>query len=238
MPVNPAEMTEGRCRMATLLHLDSSPREGSVSRRVSQEFADAWRAANPAGRYLRRDLAAAPVPHIDQEQVQIMNRLEAAGVRDLDVARDAPLTPQEKASWEITWPLVEEVIAADTIVVGLPMHNFSVPSVFKAWFDRLIIPPLVIDPQTGLGPLAGRKVVVVTARGGAYGPGTPRAASDYQEPYLRAALAMIALDGDLTFLHAELTKSEHVPRLAQFRGLAEESLTKALDGARSAAGAG
>jgi FMN-dependent NADH-azoreductase len=223
--------------MQTLLHLDCSPRDTSISRKVSREFTEAWRATRPDGRYLRRDLAADPVPHIDQYQVEVMNRLEAAGIRDLDVARDAPETPEEKASWGITWALVEELLAADTIVIGLPMYNFSVPSVFKAWFDRVIIPPLVVDPQTGTGPLAGRRVVVVTARGGGYGPGTPRAAFDFQEPYLRSALSMIALDGELLFLHSELTKSAHVPRLDQFRPAAAESLSHALAGARAAAGA-
>jgi FMN-dependent NADH-azoreductase len=221
--------------MPTLLHLDCSPRDTSISRKVSREFAETWQTSYPDGRYLHRDLAAQPVPHIDQYQIQVMNRLEAAGIRDLDVARDAPLTPEEKASWGIAWLLVEELLAADTIVIGLPMYNFSVPSVFKAWFDRVIIPPLVIDPQTGSGPLAGRRVVVVTARGGSYGPGTPRAGFDFQEPYLRAALGMIALGDELVFLHAELTKSEHVPRLEQFRSAAAESLSQALTGARAAA---
>jgi FMN-dependent NADH-azoreductase len=221
--------------MPALLHLDSSTRPDSVSRRVSREFARAWRAAHPDGQYLHRDLAADPVPHIDQAQIQIMNRLEAEGVRDLDAARDAARTPEEKASWEVTWPLVQEVLAADTIVIGLPMHNFSVPSVFKAWFDRIIIPPLVVDPRTGTGPLSGRTTVVSTARGGAYGPGTPRHGSDYQEPYLRAAFGMIDLADGLSFLHAELTKSEHVPRLVQFRETAAASLEQALAGARDAA---
>lgn len=217
--------------MTMLLHLDSSPRKGSVSRQVAAEFARAWRAARPEGAYAYRDLAADPVPHIDNAQVQVMHRLERDGVRDLAAARDAALTPGEKASWEVTWPLIEELVAADTILLGLPMYNFSVPSTFKAWFDRVLIAPLIADPATGQGPLAGKRVVVASARGGAYGPGTPRHASDHQEPYLKAALAMAGIT-EVAFLHAEMTKSGHVARLARFRELAASSREQAMESAR------
>lgn len=223
--------------MPSLLHIDSSPRRESVSRQISAEFADTWRGTHPDGAYAYRDLAAEPVPHIDPPQIEIMHRLERQGVRDLDEARGIPASPEEKASWEVTWPLVEELLAADTIVLGVPMYNFSVPSTFKAWFDRVLVPPLITDPATGRGPLSGKKVVVASARGGAYGPGTPRHDSDHQEPYLRAALGMIGLAADLTFLHAEMTKSAHVPRLARFRDLAAESRREAVDGARKLAAA-
>ncbi|MEU9408837.1 NAD(P)H-dependent oxidoreductase [Streptomyces sp. NPDC048281] len=219
--------------MPTLLHLDSSPRVGSVSRRLSGEFAEAWRKANPEGSYIYRDLAVGPVPHVDNAQIEVMHRLEKEGVRDLTAARDVATTPEEQASWAVTWPLVEELLAADTILLGVPMYNFSVPSTFKAWFDRVLIAPLIADPATGEGPLSGKRVVVASARGGAYGPGTPRQDFDHQEPYLRAALGMVGLATDLTFLHAELTKSAHVPRLAQFQELAAASYEKALDGAHT-----
>ena len=223
--------------MPALLHLDSSVRQGSVSRQISGEFAETWRKSNPDGTYVYRDLAADHVPHIDHAQVEVMHRLEKEGVRDLTVARDAARTPDEKATWAVTWPLIEELLAADTIVLGVPMYNFSVPSTFKAWFDRILIAPLIADPATGQGPLSGKKVVVASARGGAYGPGTPRQASDHQEPYLKAALAMVGLAADLTFLHAEMTKSAHVPRLAQFQELAATSYQAAIDGSRTHGGA-
>ncbi|MCX4993583.1 FMN-dependent NADH-azoreductase [Streptomyces sp. NBC_00568] len=223
--------------MSTLLHIDSSPRRSSVSRQISGAFAEAWRTANPNGIYVHRDLAAAPVPHIDQAQIEIMHRLEREGIRDLAVVRDAAVTADEKESWAVAWPLIEELLAADTVVLGVPMYNFSVPSTFKAWFDRILIAPLIADPVIGAGPLSGKKVVVASARGGAYGPGTPRHGSDFQEPYLRAALAMIGLADDLTFLHAEMTKSAHVPRLAGFQDLAASSFQAAVDGARSHAAA-
>lgn len=223
--------------MPALLHIDSSPRRGSVSRQISAAFAHAWRTAEPDGVYIHRDLAAAPVLHIDDAQITVMHRLEREGIRDLDLARDAAASPAEQASWAVTWPLVEELLAADTIVLGVPMYNFSVPSTFKAWFDRVLIAPLIADPATGQGPLSGKKVVVASARGGAYGPGTPRHAFDFQEPYLKAALGMIGLATDLTFLHAEMTKSDHIARLAQFQPIAAESYQAAIDGARALASA-
>jgi FMN-dependent NADH-azoreductase len=228
--------------MSSLLHLDSSVRRASVSRLLSGKFAATWREAHPDGTYVYRDLAAYPVPHLDEGQVAVMNRLEAASVSDLDTARDAARTPEERASWAITWVLVEELLAADTIVVGLPMYNYSVPSTFKAWFDRVIIPPLIVNAQTGEAVLAGKTVVVASARGGAYGPGTPRAEFDHQESYLRAALSMLALDRDLTFVHSELTKSAHVPRLAKFKDAAAESHRAAVEdivrAARTGSGGG
>ncbi|MGW7465560.1 FMN-dependent NADH-azoreductase [Streptomyces xantholiticus] len=221
--------------MPTLLHLDSSARPESVSRQVSAEFAAAWRTANPTGTHIHRDLTAAPVPHVDAAQIEVVTRLETAGIRDLGEARDAALTAEEKGSWALSWELIEEVLAADTVVIGLPMYNFSVPSAFKAWFDRVAIPPVIVDPASGQGPLSGKRIVVVTARGGAYGPGTPRHGSDFQEPYLRAAFAMVGLCDDLIFLHSEMTKSGHVPRLAEFRETAAGSLKQAVESARAAA---
>lgn len=221
--------------MPHLLHLDASARTRSVSRRLSAEFARVWRAEHPGADYTARDLAAHPVPHIDEAQVEVMQRLEAVGERDLTAARAAAGSTAERASWAITWPLVEELLAADTVLLGTPMYNFSLPSSFKAWLDRVAIPPLIVDRATGRGPLSGTRVVVVTGRGGAYGPGTPREAFDFQEPYLRAAFGMLGLADDLTFFHAELTKSSHVPALAGFRDAASASLAAALDGVRAAA---
>jgi FMN-dependent NADH-azoreductase len=219
--------------MPTLLHIDSSPRPESVSREISAEFARAWRKNNPAGAYLYRDLAADPVPHIDAAQISVMHRLETEGIRDLTAARDAARPGAESDSWAVARALIDELVAADTIVLGVPMYNFSVPSTFKAWFDRVLVAPLIVDGQTGEGPLRGKRVVVASARGGAYGPGTPRHDSDHQERYLRAALGMIGLTEDLTFLHAEMTKSAHVPRLARFKDMASASYRTAMDGART-----
>lgn len=183
--------------MTNLLHIDSSIRhEGSVTREITGAFADVWRSANPEGGYTRRDLAAVPIPHVD------------------GTAQD------------IKADLVAEVRAADVILIGAPMYNFSIPSTLKAWIDQIASPEF-FPREDGTFELGGKRVVVVTARGGSYKPGTPREGFDFQEPYLRAVLSMIGLDQHLEFVHAELTMAEVNPQLHEFRELAVESLADA-----------
>jgi FMN-dependent NADH-azoreductase len=212
--------------MESLLHLDSSARYGaSFSRRVSAEFAQAWRTAHPEGRYTYRDLAAHPVPPVDAEHLEATGNAPAGAGRS-----DA----HRRASAVVTGELVAELRAADTVVIGSPMYNYSVPSVLKAWLDRITVPELLADRDTGVGPLSGIRFVVVTARGGAYGPGTPRERFDFQEPYLRAVFGMLGVDAGLSFIHTELTKAHTVPHLAQFRDAATTSFAAAIQTARGA----
>jgi FMN-dependent NADH-azoreductase len=202
--------------MATLLHIDASiRREGSISRQVSGAFADHWRTANPGGEYNYRDLATEPLPHIDERV------LVAVGTPAEDH------TPEIAEAATTHRDLVEEIKAADTVLIGVPMYNFSIPSTLKAWLDWIIMPSTRFNPETGEGPLAGKRVIVVNSRGGAYGPGTPRADFDFQERYLRAVFGLIGLDVDLTFVNAELTLADTVPALAQFKDIAAESLETA-----------
>ncbi|MFJ6674540.1 FMN-dependent NADH-azoreductase [Actinosynnema sp. NPDC091369] len=187
--------------MAHLLHIDTSLRtDGSVSREVSGAYAQAWRAARPDGRYTYRDLAVEPLPHVD-----------AAALATREADGDRPLERQ----------LVAEVKAADTVLLGVPMYNYGVPSSLKAWLDWILVPELFADQETGEGVLTGTRVVVVTARGGSYAPGTPRHSFDFQEPYLRAVFGMLGVAPE--FVHAELTLAGVVPHLAQFKELAAAS---------------
>lgn len=99
--------------------------------------------------------------------------------------------------------LIAEVEAADTIVLAVPMYNFSIPSTLKAWIDHVARAGRTFR-YTAAGPeglLKGKKVYVVTARGGVYSEG-PAAVFDFQEPYLRAVLGFVGL-GDVTFVHLE-----------------------------------
>jgi FMN-dependent NADH-azoreductase len=101
--------------------------------------------------------------------------------------------------------LLEELFAADIIVIGAPMYNFSVPSQLKAWIDRLLIAGKsfrygAAGPE-GLLP-KGKKVFIASSRGGAYGPETPAAFLEHQESYLRGALGFIGLT-DVTVIRAE-----------------------------------
>jgi FMN-dependent NADH-azoreductase len=210
--------------MAQLLHLDASMRwSGSVSRELSAAYAQAWRTAHPDGTYVYRDLAVDPVPHLDEAS------FTAAATPDEDH------TDEQRVGWKISTELIDELIEADTVLLGVPMYNFSIPSTLKAWLDRIITPGTALNRETGEGPLAGKRVVVTASRGGSYAPGTPRESFEFQERYLRAVLSSVGLDQDLTFVNAELTLARTVPALAQFQDLAAESLENAHRTARELA---
>ena len=100
--------------------------------------------------------------------------------------------------------LIDELRAADTIVIGAPMYNFSISSPLKAWIDQIVRfgKTFASGPNGPRGLLEMKKVIVITARGGSYEKGTAREAFDFQEPYLRHILGFIGLT-DVTFIHAE-----------------------------------
>ena len=209
-----------------LLHLDASMRwSGSVSRELSAAFATAWRAAHPEGRYVYRDLAVDPLPHLD----------EAAFTAGLTPEEDH--TDEQRVAWKLSSELIDELTQADTVLLGVPMYNFTVPSTLKAWLDRIVTQRTSLNPATGTGPVAGKRVVVTASRGGSYAPGTPRESFEFQERYLRAALSQVGLDQDLTFVNAEMTLAGTVPALAQFQDFAAESLASAHQLTQELAGA-
>jgi FMN-dependent NADH-azoreductase len=198
--------------MSNLLHLDSSLRtEGSRSRRLSAHFAERWQARHPDGTVTYRDLALDPVPHLDN----------TAFSANFVAASDR--TPEQVAARALTEKLAGEVLAADTIVIGLPLYNFGPPSTFKAWLDRIVVPDLTI------GQLSETNVVVVTARGGGYGPGTPRDGWDHREPWLRHALTTLGVN-DPVFIDTELTLARESPAMTalDLGGAEDKSIADAL----------
>jgi FMN-dependent NADH-azoreductase len=206
--------------MAHLLRIDSSIQgDRSVSRKLSARAADVWRTAHPRGTVTYRDLGSNPVPHLDA----------AAGLARLVPAEQH--TPAQAASWALTEKLVNEIKAADTILLGLPLYNFGAPSSVKAWVDHLIASGLSIDPETNAPLLGGREFVVLASRGGGYAEGTPRHGWDHAEPWLPHALAMTGLQP--RFITAELTLAHTNPAMAELIPLAEQSLAdaeRAVDG--------
>jgi FMN-dependent NADH-azoreductase len=200
--------------MAHLLHIDSSVQgDRSVSRRLSARAAERWRSAHPGGTVAYRDLGADPLPHVDASTV---------------AARMAPPdqhTPEQAASWRLSEELVGEIRDADTILLGLPLYNFGPPSAVKSWVDHLIAYGLSIDPETNEGLLGGRDMLVLGARGGGYGPGTPRHGWDHAEPWLPHGLSLTGLEP--RFIVAELTLADVNPAMAELRPLAAESLAAA-----------
>ena len=216
--------------MTSLLHLDSSAgRSGeSVSRQLTALFADTWRARHGSAGYRYRDLVADPVPPLDAAYCTLGRRVEREGLLPADKVPAVAAGPAEERTWALTEPLVTELLAADTVLIGAPMYNFSVSASLKAWMDRVGFPGVFNDPGTGDSLLCDTKVVVISARGGAYGPGTPREAWDFQTPHLRAYLGNQGVaEENIRFIGAEMTVAGLVPELARFRTFAADSLAAA-----------
>lgn len=142
------------------------------------------------------------------------------------------LNDDQCVAWAVSEPLINELREADTILLGAPMYNYSIPSVLKVWFDRVTVKEHMIGGPTSEGLLTGKRTVVVTARGGAYGPGTPRERYDFQTPYHRALLEQIGLDRNLEFVHSEMTLAHSVPSLEQFKPIADASREEAVKAVR------
>ncbi|MET9532964.1 NAD(P)H-dependent oxidoreductase [Streptomyces sp. NPDC006649] len=204
--------------MSYLLHIDSSSLgEASVSRQVAQSFRDQWQ-----GPVVHRDLAASPVPH-----------LTAAGVTARITDPDQH-TPEQAKAAALQDELIEEFLGAGAYLFTVPMYNLSMPSVFKAWLDQIIISERTMS-LTGTPPAAGRPALVISARGGGYGPGTPREGLDHVVPTLEAVLGRAVLGLDVTTVIPELTMAPVAPALAPLLPLHEASMTAAHDKARTLA---
>jgi FMN-dependent NADH-azoreductase len=198
--------------MTNLLHLDSSINgERSHSREITSAFAQAWRASHPDGGYTYRDLAAMDLPHLSGAYV-------SAGRTPADQR-----TSEQRTAWDFWQPMRDELLAADVVLLGVPMYNFTVPSTLKSWVDHMVVPEFQFDQEKGTGALLGTKVFAAIARGGSYLPGTPREGWDFQEPWLKAAFSNIGLDQDITFIRAEMTLAYVIEHLAQFRDIADAS---------------
>jgi FMN-dependent NADH-azoreductase len=153
---------------------------------------------------MERDLSTTPLPHITDEWVQAIH------------SDPATLSAAQKEVLRFSDALVDELVQADTIVIGAPMYNFAIPAPLKAWIDQVVrVGKTVLFSASGpQGILKGKKVYVVTSRGGAFRPGTPTERFDYQEPYLRHILAFIGLT-DVTFIHAENQKPGAAAEIAK-----------------------
>jgi FMN-dependent NADH-azoreductase len=213
-----------------LLHLDSGAnRTGeSITRELSRLFAETWQTQHGPLGYRYRDLIAEPVPPIDTAYCVLGRHVERHGlVPPAQVAAFAQ-TPGEQQAWAVTHPLITELLEAETVLLGVPMYNFSIPAALKTWIDRVTFPGALNDPNTGAGLLGDTSVVLITARGGAYGPGTPRQAYDFQLPYLRAYFAERGVrEENLHVVTAEMTLAGLAPHLAWSRPLAARSLAAA-----------
>lgn len=180
--------------MPTLLHIDSSPMlENSVTRRLTVHFVRRWHEHVPDGKVIRRDLGQSPPPHPDALT------LEAASL-----PAGARSAPQQAAAAHAD-VLLEELEAAEVVLVGAPVYNFSVTSGLKAWFDLVSRPGRTFryGPHGHEGLLAGKTIVVVTARGGYYElAGSGSGGEDLQEALMRSYFGFMGLR-DIRFIHAD-----------------------------------
>ncbi|MFE3323361.1 FMN-dependent NADH-azoreductase [Streptomyces sp. NPDC059176] len=201
--------------MSYLLHVDSSAlHTGSVSRAVADTFRNAWHRALPAGHVVHRDVAAHPLPHLTHAAVA--TRFTAAADR----------TEEQTQAIGLQDELVEEFLGAGAYLFTVPMYNMSVPSSFKAWLDQIMVPGRTLGPDPRALATAGRPAVVITSRGGAYGPGTPREGWDHLVPYLATALGK-ALALDVEFVTCELTMAHRNPAMIDLRDAADASRAEA-----------
>jgi len=179
--------------MPTLLQIDASPRSTSVSSELTRQFADAWKAKHPGGTHIHINTAAAGLPFVDEALIGAYYTPEEK------------LTPEQKQHLALSDKLIAELLAADTIVIGLPMWNFGVPASFKAWIDLVARAGKTFaygeTGPTGLLHPATR-VVVITARGGYYTGDSPARAYDQQEPYIRTLFGFLGIR-EIQFIHAE-----------------------------------
>lgn len=179
--------------MPTLLHLDSSPRATSASRRLTAAFAARWRLKHPEGRIIHRNTTLDQMPYLD-----------AATVEAIAVPA-AQLTGAQKLALAFSDTLVDELIAADTVAIGAPMWNLTIPASLKAWIDLIVREGRTFAfTKCGARPLLpkGKRVYVLAARGGSYPRFTPMRSYDMQEPYLRKILGIIGLKR-IEFIYAD-----------------------------------
>jgi FMN-dependent NADH-azoreductase len=210
--------------LTTLLHIDASARRKSISRELSATFASSWQAQHPDGGYTYRDLAADPVPFIDEAWTELCDAVLSQASTDLDRIADLVRTPAQASAWGIVEPLLAELRSADVVLIGTPMYNYSIPAALKAWLDQVTFPRMSLAP---------RRFVVTAARGGAYSDGAPKAAFDYQQRYLRDFFAGHFAVTDTAFIAAELVNSRHDPALAHLRDDHERSYALALESAHA-----
>jgi FMN-dependent NADH-azoreductase len=165
-----------------LLHIDSSVLGAhSVSRQISAAIVDRFRKTTPDLEILYRDLSLSPLAHLSG------SHLAAAQ----GAATDAGLK-QDLAAGQA---MLNEFLDADTVVLGAPMYNFTIPSQLKAWIDRILVAGKTFKygPQGAEGLAGNKRVIVAISRGGFYGAGTPAAVGEHLETYLRWVFGFIGI---------------------------------------------
>lgn len=167
-----------------LLHVDSSILgDHSVSRQISAAAVASLRTAIPGLEVVYRDLDATPAPH--QSGALLAARGLSPDQRNADQTRDVAHADA----------VLDEFLAADIVVIGVPMYNFGIPSQLKSWIDHLAVAGKTFRySEAGVEGLAkGKRVILASSRGGFYGPDSPAASLQHQESYLRGFFGFIGI---------------------------------------------
>lgn len=175
-----------------LLHIDSAiTGEQSVSRQLTARTVAAWQASHPGTTVQYLDLAAQAPAHLSAQ---------ALGFR----TGQAATTDAERRENAVSEALVSQFLAADVIVVGAPMYNFTVPTQLKAWIDRIAQSGRTFKytDQGAVGLATGKTVIVASSRGGAYSTSEGGRAMEHQESYLKVVFGFFGIT-DVRFVRAE-----------------------------------
>ena len=173
--------------MPKLLVIDSSPRgAASVSRAMTDRFVASWKAANPDGIVNRRNLMETGLEFVRPEWLQAYFTPPAAQ------------TDEHKAALALSDTLAAEVLEADDIAIGMPVHNYNVPSLLKAWIDHIVRKGVTLG-MDGIGLVKNTKATVLIASGGVYTEGSPIAHRDIAPQYMRVVLGAIGIE-DVTIV--------------------------------------
>jgi FMN-dependent NADH-azoreductase len=169
--------------MAILLNIQSSPRgTSSLSRMLSQDFVAEWKNTHNEGTVVLRDLAGTQPPFVG-----------VPWIGGIFLPAEQRSTEQQEAL-KISDELISELFAADHILIGTPMYNFTVPANLKAWIDLIVRPRVTHSgPPERRGLVTGKRCTIIIASGGVYDESLPAAASDYESGYLKRILAFIGI---------------------------------------------
>lgn len=173
--------------MKKLLNIQSSMfQAGGLSSQLAAKYVDSWKARNPSGEVVNRDLLAEPVPHLTLERFQAFTT--SAEQR----------TPEQQAIVDFSDKLIEEISSSDMLVLGVPMYNFTIPSTLHTYFDHIARAGVTFryTPNGPEGLLKNKKAIAFVARGGYYGD------DHAQSAFLRQFLGFVGIT-DVEFVYTE-----------------------------------
>jgi FMN-dependent NADH-azoreductase len=196
-----------------LLHVDSSILgQGSVSRDLSADVVATFLGHHPDLAVARLDLAVTPIGHLTAAH--------------LAAAQGAPVDDALRSDVAAGQFALEEFLAADIVVIGAPMYNFTIPTQLKTWIDRVVVPGQTFKygPEGLVGLASAKRVILALARGNVYQPGSPAAPLEHAESYLRAILGFIGVSAPETVIAEGLALGDEQRTRAVARSLEEAAL--------------